>query len=350
MKTDQINSLFNKFQTRTELRNYSEIVSGHINDTFLIETSSDKKFVLQRINHKVFPNVPGLMNNKVLVSHHLLKKVDQNKRRVLEFIPVSKELYYYKDEDGNFWSLSVFIEDSITYETVPNVKIAQEGGRLTGEFLKMTADLEVKKFVEVIPKFHDMSFRFEQFQEALNAANTDRINSAQEDIQFCIGRKEEMLTLQKLKETGKIPIRITHNDTKISNILFNSKGKGVAMIDTDTVMPGIIHYDYGDALRTICNSAVEDEQDLSKVEFNINFYNSYTDGFMEGLGTGLNEIEKQHLPTGVKTMIFIMALRFLTDYLNNDVYYKTKYEDHNLVRSRNQLKLLTSFEEKLLEA
>ena len=347
MNSEQIKSIFNNFQTGTQLKIVSEIVSGHINDTFLIETSSDKKFVLQRINHMVFPDVPGLINNKVLVSQHLLEKVVKNGQKVLEFIPASSGLYYHLDENGNFWNLTIFIEDSITYETVPNCKIAFEGGRLTGEFLNFTSDLPVEQFIDVIPKFHDMSFRFEQFFEALKVADSKRAAIATREIEFCKERKEEMLTLQKLKEAGDIPIRITHNDTKISNILFNSQEEGIALIDTDTVMPGIIHYDFGDALRTICNSAAEDESDLSKVKFNMDFYNSYKEGFLNGLNSGLTTIEKQHLPTAVKTMIFIMGIRFLTDYLNNDIYYKTKYEDHNLIRARNQIKLLKSFEEQL---
>ena len=155
------------------------------------------------------------------------------------------------------------------------------------------------------------------------------------------------MTLQNLKEAGELPIRITHNDTKISNILFNQKEEGIAVIDTDTVMTGIIHYDFGDAIRTMCNSAAEDESDLSKVQFNMKFYKNYKRGFLEGLGTGLKKVEKEHLSTAVKTMIFIMGLRFLTDFLNDDVYYKTHFENHNLVRARNQFKLLSSFEQQL---
>lgn len=348
MNEPQLKSLFNKFVTGLNFQSYSEIVSGHINDTYLVQTDAQKKFVLQRINHHVFSDVPGLVNNKVLVSQHLIKKTGGSKAtKVLQFVPTAEDLYYYVDAQGNYWNMSVFIEGSMTYETVPNNKVAEEGGKLTGEFLNLTADLKVDDFIAVIPKFHDMSFRFEEFEEVLNNLNEKRIFEAHEEIQFCLFRKKEMMMLQNLKEDGSIPVRITHNDTKISNILFNKNEEGIAMIDTDTVMPGIIHYDFGDAIRTICNTAAEDEGNLEKVEFNMDFYESYRKGFLKGLGAELSEIEKTHLPTAVRTMIFIMGLRFLTDYLNNDAYYKTNYENHNLVRARNQFKLLKSFEEQL---
>lgn len=348
MYKPQLEFLFNQFRTGTKFTGFREIDSGHINDTYLIETTSEKKYVLQRINHKVFLDVPGLVNNKVLVSKHLVNKLGNNESfKVLEFVPTSEGLFYFLDGEGNFWNLSIFIEDSRIYETVPNEKVAFEGGKLTGLFLNLTSDLKVSDFIEVIPKFHDMSFRYEQFEEALNKGNEKRFLVAEEEIRFCLERKEEMMTLQNLKEAGELPIRITHNDTKISNILFNQKEEGIAVIDTDTVMPGIIHYDFGDAIRTMCNSAAEDESDLSKVQFNMEFYKNYKRGFLEGLGTGLTKVEKEHLPTAVKTMIFIMGLRFLTDFLNGDVYYKVQFENHNLVRARNQFKLLSSFEQQL---
>jgi Ser/Thr protein kinase RdoA (MazF antagonist) len=159
--------------------------------------------------------------------------------------------------------------------------------------------------------------------------------------------KGEMHILENLKKSGEIPTRVTHNDTKISNALFTQDNKGLCVIDTDTVMPGIIHYDFGDAIRTICNTAAEDEKNLDLVEFNLDFYNAYKKGFLEKMSSSLNETELKYLPLGAKTMIFIMALRFLTDYLNNDVYYKTKYPEHNLDRAKNQFKLIESFSKKI---
>ena len=223
--------------------------------------------------------------------------------------------------------------------------MAYEGGKLFGEFIHLTQDFDPSDLVEVIPRFHDMSFRFEQFEEALQNAPQERLKNSQAYIDIAKGLKKEMHILQELKDDGQIILRVTHNDTKISNALFDMEGKGLCVIDTDTIMPGIIHYDFGDAIRTICNTAAEDEKDLEKVKFNKEFYQAYSQGFIEKLGVAVSALERKYFPLGAKTMIFIMALRFLTDYLNNDIYYKTKYPDHNLVRSMNQFKLIQSFDE-----
>ena len=214
---------------------------------------------------------------------------------------------------------------------------------MLGEFLNGTSDFDSSQLIDVIPNFHDMSFRFKQYASALQSASKERLFKAAKYTKLVASLKEEMHILQELKESGEIPTRVTHNDTKISNSLFDKNNKGICMIDTDTVMPGIIHYDFGDAIRTICNTAAEDEKDLSKVEFNLDYYKAYEKGFLEKTKDTLSEIRLKHLPLAAKTMIFIMALRFLTDYLNNDIYYKTNYSEHNLDRAKNQFKLIKSF-------
>lgn len=224
--------------------------------------------------------------------------------------------------------------------------MAYEGGKLFGEFLNLTDDFDAKKLIEVIPNFHDMSFRYSQFQLALQSSSKERLLQAAECIDFVTELKEEMHILQNLKESGEIKLRVTHNDTKISNALFTKDNKGLCVIDTDTVMPGIVHYDFGDAIRTICNTAAEDEINLDLVEFNLVYYKAYTKGFLEKIKDSLTPLEIKYLPLGAKTMIFIMALRFLTDYLNNDIYYKIKYPEHNLNRAKNQFKLIHSFAKK----
>jgi hypothetical protein len=190
-----------------------------------------------------------------------------------------------------------------------------------------------------------MASRYKQYESALKTATETRLQKASNYINVIADLKEEMHLLQELKEAGRIPTRVTHNDTKISNSLFTTKHKGICMINTDTVMPGIIHYDFGDAIRTICNTCMEDEKDLSKVSFNLAFYKAYKKGFLEKTKNSLTELELKFLPEAAKTMIFIMALRFLTDYLNNDIYYKIKYPEHNLDRAKNQFKLIQSFSE-----
>ena len=241
----------------------------------------------------------------------------------------------------------VFIDKSVTHEIVKSEKIAYEGGRLLGNFLTLTSDFDAAKLIEVIPKFHDMSFRYSQFDDALKIASKERLEYAKFYIKKVKELKEEMHILQNLKTSGDIKIRVTHNDTKISNALFNKKDKGLCLIDTDTVMPGIVHYDFGDAIRTICNTAAEDETNLDLVEFNVEYYKAYTRGFLKSMKESLTPLELKYLPLSAKTMIFIMALRFLTDYLNGDIYYKTKYPEHNLDRSKNQFKLIESFSKKI---
>ncbi|MBG6062317.1 Ser/Thr protein kinase RdoA (MazF antagonist) [Flavobacterium sp. CG_9.1] len=354
IKEEKLKFLFNQFNHTSEFKLFEELASGHINDTYLIKTHEKPYFVLQRINHKVFKNVPGLIHNKVAISRHLKEKLGHLseqvlRRHVLDFINTKNGAPYYKDKDGNYWNMMVYIEDSVTFETVNNEEVAYEGGKLFGNFLFLTSDFLASKLTDVIPKFHDMSFRFSQFEEALKVASVERLNLANTYITEVNELKEEMHILQKLKESGAIKLRVTHNDTKISNALFDKDNKGLCVIDTDTVMPGIVHYDFGDAIRTICNTAPEDEKKLELVNFNICYYKAYVKGFLEKIESDLSAVEIEHLPLGAKTMIFIMAIRFLTDFLNGDIYYKTAYPEHNLDRAKNQFKLIESLSEKFKE-
>ena len=352
MRVVKLKLVFDKFEHNSEFHTFKELASGHINDTYLIVTQKKPFFVMQRINHGVFKDVPGLIENKVSVSKHIQNKLKELpkkklKRKVLSFVKTKSGRSYYRDTEGNYWNLMYFIDKSITHEIVKSNEIAYQGGRLLGEFLTLTNDFDASKLVEVIPKFHDMSFRFEQFESALKVATPERLKNAIRYIHRVADLKDEMHIIQKLKESGEIKLRVTHNDTKISNALFTKKNKGLCLIDTDTVMPGIVHYDFGDAIRTICNTAAEDETNLDLVEFNLEYYKAYEKGFLKKMKASLSEIELRYLPLSAKTMIFIMALRFLTDYLNNDIYYKTKYPEHNLNRAKNQFKLIDSFTEKI---
>ncbi|MBD0830576.1 phosphotransferase enzyme family protein [Aestuariibaculum sediminum] len=354
MNQERLKYVFDQFQHESEFESFSYLASGHINDTYLIKTKNKPHYVLQRINHGVFPDVPGLINNKVSVSAHLREKLanlpkEEVQRRVLSFFPTLEGKQYFGGDEEGYWSLMLFIEDSVTFETVVEEEIAYEGGKLFGEFLNQTSDFDVDNLIEVIPNFHDMSFRYKQFEAALKRATKERIDEAKPYIDLVLGSKDEMHILQGLKDSGAIPTRVTHNDTKISNALFDTGNKGLCVIDTDTVMPGIVHYDFGDAIRTICNTAAEDETDLTKINFNLPFYKAYVKGFLEKVGSSLTTLELENLPLGAKTIIFIMGLRFLTDFLNNDIYYKASYSMHNLDRAKNQFKLLRSFTEQYEE-
>ena len=354
MTTETIKSIFSEFDHKSNYVSHSELNSGHINDTFFVKSTGNKNYILQRINHNIFKDVPGLVNNKVLTSNHIRSKYptlseDELSKKVLCFVKTKDTGFYYLKKDGNFWNVMVFIDDSITHEIVVDKEIAYEGGKLLGEFLNHTSDFDSSQLIDVIPNFHDMSFRYKQYASSIQSALNSRLKKAAKYIKVVADLKDEMHILQELKRAGKIPVRVTHNDTKISNSLFDKDNKGICMIDTDTVMPGIIHYDFGDAIRTICNTAAEDEKDLSKVEFNLEYYKAYEKGFLEKTKDSLSPISLKYLPLAVKTMIFIMGIRFLTDYLNNDIYYKTNYEEHNLDRAKNQFKLIESFTKKIAD-
>ena len=352
MNAEILKSIFNEFDHQSNYISHSELNSGHINDTFFVKSDGAKDYILQKINHNIFKDVPGLVNNKVLTSNHIRSKYTNLSeatlsKKVLSFVKTKNTEFYYHKENGDFWNVMIFIDDSITHEIVKNEEIAYEGGKLLGEFLNHTSDFDSGQLIDVIPNFHNMSFRYKQHASSVQSALKSRLKKAAKYIQIVADLKEEMHILQELKEAGKIPVRVTHNDTKISNSLFDKDHKGICMIDTDTVMPGIIHYDFGDAIRTICNTAAEDEKDLSKVEFNLEYYKAYEKGFLEKTKDSLSPVSLKYLPLAAKTMIFIMAIRFLTDYLNNDIYYKTNYPEHNLDRAKNQFKLIQSFSKKI---
>ncbi|MEH6657977.1 aminoglycoside phosphotransferase family protein [Leeuwenhoekiella marinoflava] len=350
LNTSHLITVFNAFNHYCTLTEIQEFSSGHINDTYLIRTTGQQYFVLQRINAEVFKNVPELIANKVKVSTHLISKlpelpIEEKHRRVLTFLPTKTGAYYHQDEFDQFWNLTYYISNSISYDTVTNKEIAYEGGKLFGKFISQTRDFDASELVEIIPDFHNVPIRLLQFKHAKQKASAERIRKTSTERLRVEALKEEMVILQHLKDEGKIPTRVTHNDTKISNALFDKNDKGLCVIDTDTVMPGIVHNDFGDAIRTICNTAAEDEQDLSLVKFNVVYYEAYLKGFLEELRDSLSDLEIQYLARGAKTIIFIMGLRFLTDYLAGDVYYKTSYDAHNLDRAKNQFKLIESFEE-----
>lgn len=333
-----IKKIFGEFLPEYKMFNSRLLISGHISDTYLIE--SDKGlFVLQKLNHYVFPNIPGLMQNKVLVAAHLA----QDKmflHQVLRFYPAKNNLYYFYDDNGNYWNLMDHIGNSKVLNKTENAQQAHEAGKAFGHFISHLNHFDANQLIEVIPGFHKMSFRFQQFDQTLTLALPERRKMAEQWIEQVLSQREKMHQLQYLHEAGEIPLRVTHNDTKLSNILFDENDRALAVIDWDTLMPGIVHYDFGDSVRSICSTAVEDETDLNKVQFNPEFYQNYHRGFLSEVETILSATEKELLPLAAQTITFIMGLRFLTDFLNGDIYYKTKYPEHNLHRAANQLTLV----------
>jgi thiamine kinase-like enzyme len=321
----------------------SAISSGHINDTYLIKTQSEKQYVLQKINRSVFNDIEGLIANKVLVSEHL--RNSECPYNVVTFLKTYRGDYSFKDDNLDYWMMMNFIEDSIVHDVPTNKTLVYEAGKLYGDFLIQTSNLDANKLLETIPNFHSMPFRYKQFDEALKKAKDEAINLANNEIDLVLKFRKEMHELSELKANNTFPIRITHNDAKLSNILFDKNDKGLAVIDLDTVMPGIVAYDFGDSIRSICATTQEDDNDLLSTGINLEFYESYCKGFAKHTKNLLTEKEIAYLPLGAKTITFIMGLRFLTDFLNGNIYYKTDYETHNLVRSRNQFRMVQSIKE-----
>lgn len=340
---NELKSICNQFKIDTDVYSVTQLKSGHINDTFLITTLLDTKYVLQRINTTVFKDVENVVSNKVLVSEHLINS--RSKYKIVRFIKTRTENPFYKDNASNYWNLMTFIPDSITHDVATNTALVEEAGKLYGDFIIQTADLNMQALVETLPDFHSIPFRYKQFDAALKNAKEETKVKAKDEIEFILKCKEEMHELSRLKESNVFPNRVTHNDAKLSNILFDKNDKGLAVIDLDTVMPGIVAFDFGDSIRSICTTTKEDDTNLKDTRINLEFYEAFCNGFAESAKHVLSPSEIQSLPLGAKTITFIMGLRFLTDFLNNNIYYKTAYETHNLDRAKNQFKLVKSIHE-----
>lgn len=328
--------------------------TGHINDTYLVTHSKDGTFVraiLQRINHNIFKNPPAVMENITRVTDHIRDKLiadgaDDIARRVLTVIPTYDGTAYHKDSEGNYWRAYVFIENGKTYDTFQSGTFAYEAARMFGRFLKMLTDLPGPTLNETIVDFHNSPKRFQAFVSTLKADPHNRAKDVKAEIEFVFEHVWIFDVLQELVKKGQIPIRVIHNDTKINNIIFDDRtNEGLCVIDLDTVMPGLSLYDFGDMVRTGTCLAEEDERDLSKVTLRMDLFENLLRGFLEETNSFLTPMEKKHLPFAGKLITFEQCVRFLTDYLDGDLYYKVHRERHNLDRCRTQLKLVESITE-----
>lgn len=326
--------------------------SGHIHDTYLVRTSEEASddYLLQRINHHVFRNVHHLMSNIEKVTKHIQRKITEIPEseatiKCLTFIPAKDGKYYYQDSSRNSWRMIVFIPDSRSYDIVDSPAKAYAGGKAFGRFQSLLADLSPESLYETIPDFHNIERRLEIFYETVREDPVKRVNEVPQEIEFIVARAEEMKCINRLGREGKIPKRVTHNDTKFNNILFDSNDNPLCVIDLDTVMPGYIQYDFGDVIRTAANTGAEDERDLNKVSMDIRLFGALSKGFLEETKAFLTKTETEYLAFGAKLLTFMIGLRFLTDFLDGDRYFKVQYEYHNLQRARTQFKLLRSMEE-----
>lgn len=358
MNLEKIFSSFRAPGTFQKARRYG---SGHINDASLVTCSdgwAQHRCLLQRINHHVFPNPPELMENALKVTAHLHEKLRRDgaediDRKVMTFYPAYDGCPYVRDEEGGYWRLCRFIEDTVTYDSIDRPRLAFEAARMFGWFQMMLADLPVDQLHETIPDFHNTLRRLDAFLAILEKDPQNRAAAVKPEIEFALWHQSNASLLADLQRQGTVPLRIVHNDTKINNVLFDTRtDTGVCVVDLDTVMPGVSLYDFGDMVRTAACTAAEDERDLTKVSIDPILFESLVRGYAQQVARMLNETEQNSLVAAGKVIIFEQMLRFLADYLAGDVYYKTHRPSHNLDRTRTQMKLLISLieqEEKLYD-
>ena len=348
---DRIEAAARAFPLAGRFRSASPYGSGHINDTFVLEhdqAGRGVRTILQRINHHIFRQVPELMDNirrvTAHVGRHVLASGDAT-RRALTLVPAQDGLPYHRDGEGDFWRCYHFIEGARTHDVIESPLQAAEGARAFGEFQQLLVDLPGGRLHETIPFFHDTRRRFDALQRAVAADAHNRAAAAREAIAFAGGREALVDVLLGLQARGEIPERITHNDTKLNNVMLDDATQaGVCVVDLDTVMPGLALYDFGDMVRSATNSAAEDEADPARVESRLPIFAALVDGYLGAAGAFLNPAEVAHLAFAGRLITFEIGLRFLTDFLEGDVYFKTSRPAHNLDRARNQFALVASLE------
>ena len=354
--TYDLREIFSLFAADGTFSNAVLSGSGHIHDTYLVSTSkkNNDNYILQRLNNKVFKNIPLLQENIERVTRHIRSKLSvipgsDPKRECLTLVPAADGKSWLEYKDGSFWRMFVYITDHRSYDVVDTPVKAYEGGRAIGRFQAMLADLPGKPLNETIPDFHNIEKRLGRFITSVKADIVGRASGLLADIDSILNRADTMKIILRLGEQGKIPVRITHNDTKFNNILFDLNDKALCVIDLDTVMPGYVHYDFGDAIRTAANTAAEDETDLSLISMEIKLFEAYAQGYISETRDTLNTTEAEYLAFAPGLITYTMAVRFLTDYLEGDVYYKIHNPEHNLQRAKAQRRLVESMEEQYSE-
>jgi len=329
--------------------------SGHINSTFKVKTDAGTEYILQKINTGIFPDPDMLMSNIDLVTCHLRSK-GLDDRHVLKVIRTKEDKLYYKTDSGECWRMYEFIQGSISLNLPETEHDFYESGAAFGNFQKLLSDFPAEKLGETIPRFHDTVKRLEDFKAAVSDDKMGRAEGVRKEIDFFLERGGEAGLLVNALKNGEIPLRVTHNDTKLNNVLLDAVTKEpLCVIDLDTVMPGAAAYDFGDSIRFGASTALEDEKDLDKVTVSLPMYETYLDGFLGACGGSMDEKEKRSLLIGAKLMTYEVGIRFLGDYLNGDVYFSIARPEHNLDRARTQMKLIADMElkwdqmEKILE-
>lgn len=349
-----LSTIYQHFQIHGSLLESAPYGNGHINDTLVAafsQSGTRVRYIFQRINHRIFKNPEALMENILRVTEESRQRLNEAgvpdiSRRALCVVPATDGRPFHKDEQGGYWRCYPFIEGARTYDIIQNTHQAYEAARAFGEFQNLVAGLKGPRLHETIPDFHNTRRRFERLREVVTADPQGRLASATAEWSF-IGEREPVVdVLLRLQAEGRIPERVTHNDTKLNNVMIDdSTETGICVIDLDTVMPGLALYDFGDMVRTATSPAAEDETDLSKVRMQMPMFEALVRGYLSTAGEVLNAVEKDHLAFSGKLIALEIGIRFLTDYLEGDVYFKTRHPNHNLDRCRTQLALVKSIEE-----
>lgn len=330
--------------------------NGHINKTYAVDFEKDgvgHRYILQKVNNSIFTDVDSLMENFVNVTEFLRNKIIENggepERETMNLVPTKSGKHYLKDEDG-YYRAFIFVRDSAFFDAVDSADTFKKSGTAFGKFQKLLSDYPAATLNETIPNFHNTKSRYQDFLTAVEKNLSGRADTCQADIQFVTARKAVTEKLVDMIAAGELPLRVTHNDTKLNNVLFDKDTLDcVCVIDLDTVMPGLALYDFGDSIRFGANTGAEDEKDLSKVRIDLDYFRAYTEGFLGEAGESLTQTEIDNLAFASMLMTFECGMRFLTDYLNGDTYFATTYPEHNLVRARDQFKLVADMEAHMSE-
>ncbi len=350
MEQKELKNIVSQFAIKGTVNEIKPLGDGLINDTYKVTTEEGDQpdYVLQHINDAIFQNVEMLMDNILAVTTHIREKLAAKNtydidRKVLTFIPLKEgDKYFYRHSDGSYWRIMYFIPDAITKSGV-TPETSFEVGETFGNFEAMLADIPVS-LGETIPNFHNMEFRLQQLHDAIKEDKAGRVAEVKDLIDELEKRAHTMCKGEQLYREGKLPKRICHCDTKVDNMMFDKDNNVLCVIDLDTVMPNFVFSDFGDFLRSAANTGKEDDKNLDNVNFNMEIFKSFTKGYLKSAQVFLTPVEIENLPYAAELFPYMQAVRFLTDYINGDVYYKTAYPEHNLVRTKAQFKLLQSAE------
>ena len=349
-----LEKIADNFQLEGTIYRIEAMGEGFINDTFIIYTKEESatNYLLQRKNKRIFTNVPAMMENIQKVCANIKGKIIARKgdpmREAMTIVPALDGKLYFQDEESEYWAVCVFISYTIAYQSAKTPELAYQGGKGIGMFQSMVADLN-EPLTDILPGFHNIRYRFNQWDKVLANDLVGRKAKLANEISWIESRREEMLAFWKLVESGEIPSRVTHNDTKISNILFDLKGDVLCVIDLDTVLNSTCLNDFGDAMRSYTNTGQEDDENLDAVSCDLSIFEGFTKGYLSQTIGFLNKKELEYLAFSARYITYEQVLRFLMDYIDGDHYYKIKHAEHNYLRTIAQYKLLTSMEEQYPE-